>query len=169
MVYDDGAGDKLYEGGDGWTTANGTAGKLDPDNYFKQATMQLATPTYINFFNPQDYALRSWWTNNRMKPDGPTYDFTMDHGFERDPILGGLVELHFEGDRYEIFAYCMESRVRALGASASVNGAFAGQEVNLMAAPFNYEAEHPGHSKQFRSHIQAQRQYWQRVLDRFGL
>jgi pimeloyl-ACP methyl ester carboxylesterase len=170
LVYDDGTDKKLYKGGDGWTTADGTSGKLDPNNYFKTTTMQLATPTFINFFNPQDYALRSWWTNNRMKPDGPTYDFTMDHGFERDPILGGLVELLFEGDRYEIFAYCMESRVRSLGASASVGGAYsASQQVNLMDAPYNYEEEHPGHSKQFRNYIQQQRHYWQKVLDRFGL
>jgi hypothetical protein len=73
-------------------------------------------------------------------------------------------------DRYEIFSYGVEARVRALGASENVNGSFSiSQQANLSRSPYNYEYKHPGHGKQFRSYIQKQRYYWQKVLSSFGL
>ena len=65
-----------------------------------------------------------------------------------------------DGQRYNIFAYCAESRVRALGAVANVIG-FA--SFNLRDPPLNYNSQHYSHSRQFRSNVIDESGYWKQI------
>jgi hypothetical protein len=139
------------------------------------------TITMANYFNLDDFALKSpsWELNNVLKPDGLTPYLYAYHGrtavYEegRDRFTRGprerrtVLSLGNEVEKYQIFSYCAESRVKALGQVR--NGAFA-QNRNLAdgSSGMQYDDQHYCHSRQFRSNIVAERAYWRRVTGDCG-
>ena len=129
--------------------------------------------TYVNFYNPLDYALVSatfsWEFDQDSKPDTARgYGFIQDTGqFFKDNFN---TELVFPYDRYEILSACDEARCHALGAQADVNGVFSqGQEVDLQAT-FGFGSEHKDHSGEFNSDNMNRWQFWNTLLyTSFGL
>ncbi len=140
---------------------------------------QKATRWY-NYHNSLDYALRGnhWELDVASRPDNwlplyfgyegreDQYDEVQDHFYRwlgddpgGNPIHGNL-SVTIERQRYEVFSYCAESRVRALGAIEGVAGF---QSFNLRSAPLNYNAEHYSHSRQFRSNAIDEYAYWHQL------
>ena len=113
--------------------------------------------------------------NNNLKPDGmPPYHFQYSGSttnytegvdeFYRQAVIyvSAHQTLHLmnETERYRIFAYCAESRSRTLG---RVTGNVTGfTEWNLRSA-MGYEDDHYSHSREFRSNIAAERDFWIKV------
>ncbi|MCP4110291.1 MAG: alpha/beta hydrolase [Desulfobacteraceae bacterium] len=89
-----------------------------------------------------------------------------DIGLCNEPSFPCEKTLRLPDDRYEIFAFCAESRSLALGAQ---NGHVDGfdNEIDLQDTELglNYDNHHYSHSKQFRSNIIDERNYWQKVVD----
>lgn len=130
---------------------------------------------WCNYHNFEDYALRGnhWELDGVSKPDNWTplffdyegsetnYSETVDHFYRwLNPDHDNLT-VTVERQRYEIFSYCAESRVRALGAISATgwDGNF-----NLHDPPLNYDDEHYSHSREFRSNIVDERPYWKQVM-----
>lgn len=135
-------------------------------SYFADSIMQTTAGRWVNFYNPQDYALTaanggigSWESDQRMKPDS-FYHWSVTNGFFK-----GLVPFEtsysFPDDRYTIFSFCAEARSVAVGANAT-GGVFGGNARNLQ--DFGYAAEHLWHSGQFRSFNAARYRYWQALM-----
>jgi hypothetical protein len=125
-----------------------------------------------------DYALKWWVTNNYLKPDtAQNYHYTGDiddymaypnnSRFYYNNILkpNDDRDLRFDNERYEIFAFCAESRSRALGAVEKI-GLFKDEterskkDFNLGEKGLKYDKEHYSHSRQFRSDIVSEWSYW---------
>ena len=71
-----------------------------------------------NFFNQNDYALGWWVTDQRNKPDtAQEYSWNGTHYYEQ---IGFVIS--YPTDTYKIFAYCVQSRSFALGATPNVGG-----------------------------------------------
>jgi hypothetical protein len=127
--------------------------------------------TYVNFFNPVDYALVSgtfsWEVDQDTKPDN-----VRGYGFIRDTDQFFKeqynTELVFPRDRYEIFSACDEARCHALGAQAGVLGQFSGNQVNLQST-FGFGNLHKDHSGQFNSDNMNRGLIWNRVLIKMEL
>ena len=130
-----------------------------------------------NYHNFDDYALRSWEINNNFKPDGmPPYHFQYSGStasytegvdeFYRQAVIyvSARQTLHLmnETERYRIFAYCAESRSRALGRVRYGVDGF--DEWDLESA-MGYLDDHYSHSREFRSNIVAERQFWLKVMN----
>jgi len=124
--------------------------------------------TYANFFNTNDWALDvdHWQLNQNFKPD-------LAYSWNGTNFLAGSYVLNFPQDTYQIFSYCDEARCFALGAQASVGGAFqklgVPQEVDLSAAPYNFGTTHKYHSGEFRSDNSQRWQFWNTVLLKMNL
>ena len=150
--------------------------------YLVQTQLQGSVGKFVNFFNPQDYALSGngisllsddgsqpgWLADQRLKPDlgwgyNSTDGFVQVTGAAEAPSVTRLT-VALPAERYQIFAYCAEARSLALGASAGMGGVFSGSEVNLTSDPFNFRNQHIYHSGQFRSFYAQRWQYWQQVL-----
>ena len=129
----------------------------------------------FNYHNFDDYALRSWEINNNLKPDGmPPYHFQYSGSsasytegsdeFYRQAVI--YVSAHQtqhlmnETERYRIFAYCAESRSRALG---RVMGGVAGFTGWDLESAMGYDRQHYAHSREFRSNIAAEWDFWKKV------
>jgi hypothetical protein len=126
----------------------------------------------VNCFNYDDFALLAWQVNNFIKPANrygyyytPKYDFCT--GYE-DPGDGSTDtmfflerNLHFPGDRYEIFAHAAQSWGNALGTGV-VKGF--SRSVNLKNA-YNFDPadSHLYHSWQFRQTNHETRIFWNMV------
>ena len=132
--------------------------------------MQSTVGHWVNFYNPQDYALTaanggigSWENDQRLKPNN-FYNWSVTNGFFK-----GLVPFEtsysFPDDRYTIFSFCAEARSVAIGAHAT--GGVFGDTTNLQS--FGYAGEHIWHSGQFRSFMAARQQYWAELLRKIGL
>jgi len=82
---------------------------------------------FVNFFNPVDYALKTflgWENDQRTKPNN-YYNYSDALGFHYDPWDPFQARgLTFPADRFEVFAYCAEGQSAALGARADVGGVF---------------------------------------------
>ena len=158
-----------------------TWGSLSP-SYLATTYVQGAADKFVNFYNPQDWALTGngvlpladdgsqpgWLANQRLKPDNG-YDYVSYIGFRDSPLFSfNPKQYAFPDDRFTIFAYCAEARSLALG-STSTGGVFAGSEVNLFGAPYNYRNQHIYHSGEFRSFYAQRWQYWQSVMDACNL
>ena len=136
--------------------------------------------TWHNYYNSEDYALSDyhWELDAVSRPDNWTplffnytgrinqYDETQDHFYRwlgddpnGNPIHDNL-SVSVEWQRYEIFAYCEQSRVRALGAVENVSNF---QDYDLRSSPLNYNATHYSHSREFRSNIIDEKEYWKQV------
>jgi hypothetical protein len=138
--------------------------------------------TYKNYTNPGDYALKKWIFDQHTKPDeslGYWYSAAaaaaspQNSGIRRSAVFWmrelfwptGTVDM---ADTHEIFAFGIEPRSSALGASRAVNGIFGGHEVYLQDDFFRFGETHDYHSKQFRSTIALQWGFWGTVLSDFG-
>jgi hypothetical protein len=124
--------------------------------------------SYINFYNPNDYALGYWQDDQNLKPDrGFSYNTSSNK------FYGAGRELHFPQNPYLIFAYCDEARCYALGAQADVGGAFKVgviyQQVELDIAPYNFAATHKDHSGEFNSDNMNRAIFWNVVLQQMKL
>jgi hypothetical protein len=131
----------------------------------------------FRYYNEFDWALKWWKTNNQMKPD-LNYHYNEGDGdvdtygpgdrfFYDSPILFDERDLRFPDDRYEIFARCAESRSFALGAVPTGVSGFTGERD--LKSEFGYQDNHYSHSREFRSNIVDEWEYWKRVVRDFGV
>jgi hypothetical protein len=153
----------------------GPADPTNPPPYFAPVD-----PTKVgskwNFYNRVDYALtwRAWELNNAMKPDDWAPHFFNYDGRENRYEEGVDQFYRWLGDsrrdvlsvtdarlpeRYRIFAYGAESRVKALGTQAP-----AGFQGFDLETSLGYDGKHYSHSRQFRSNVVAERPYWLRLM-----
>jgi len=127
-----------------------------------------------NYYNYGDWALGHWELNNILKPDGFTpylYGYTGNKDkyiegidrFTRGPIDNPytIFNLNNEQHKYQIFAYCAESRTKALG-QVAVGSGFTGLDLNNDLLGFG--DDHYAHSRQFRSSIVSEFLYWETFL-----
>jgi hypothetical protein len=136
--------------------------------YFYQAGGASA---YINFYNPLDWALDKWITDQNLKPvdtlgfsyDSSTNTFFQFRGQPSERILTCPT------DTFELFAYCVEGQCWALGAQTNVGGVFqTSQQINLNTA-YAFGAAHKGHSGQFRSTNMKRAPFWTALSDKLGV
>jgi hypothetical protein len=122
--------------------------------------------TYVNFFNTNDYALDYWTTDQDFKPDVGYQYQSMGDIFLRGSFIG--TTLYFPTNTYEIFAYADPAWSYALGAQASVGGAFkvgiTYHQVELDIAPYRFDRTHKYHSAQFRSDNMSRATFWNELL-----
>lgn len=148
-----------------FSTGDGNSNPHMTDNDTHVSNMQ-------NYFNPDDWALDWWEVNNVLKPDGLTpylfgYDGSEDHyqegtdQFSRGPIDNPyeVLSVTNQRQRYMIFSYCDESRSRALGQTA--NAEFNDWDLQ---ANMGYDDQHYSHSREFRSNIADEWDFWFRVF-----
>jgi len=128
----------------------------------------------VNYYNQNDWALFRWELNNVLKPDGLTpylygyagradqYEEGVDR-FSRGPIENPteILSVDDERQKYQIFSYCSESRVKALG-QVTLGGGFS--TWNLATSSLQYNDEHYSHSREFRSNIADEWDYWSSVM-----
>ena len=125
--------------------------------------------TYVNFFNANDWALAAnhWQLDQDLKPD-------LLYSWNGTSFFAGGYPLYFPQDTYRIFAYCDEARCYALGAQASVGGAFNNNEVNLQTVwppdthPKGSYKDHVWHSAEFRSDNPSRSAFWKTILGNLG-
>jgi hypothetical protein len=129
----------------------------------------------LNYHNYLDYALTKWAINNNLKPDSLVYQFayhgniiSYDESNGEDYFYRGLLLSYaklrtgFERDRYQIFAYCEESRSRALGQVRNGVVGFTGWDLNVA---IGYDDQHYSHSREFRSNHAAELMFWKKVVE----
>lgn len=126
---------------------------------------------YVNFFNPQDWALNWWKTDQDTKPD-------FDYGWYGSPsetyyhlnTLGITNYLSFPTNTYTIFSYISEGLSWPVGQQANVGGVFAQKfQVDLSSSPYNFGDTHKYHSGEFRSNNMLRGPVWQQLLQVMGL
>ncbi len=132
------------------------------------------------YYNRDDWALDWWETNNNLKPDlnyhyaegdgvTDTYNPVTGDRFYYDSIVPfDEYDLIFSANRYAIFARCAESRSRALGAVPTSIAGFSTQR-DLQGAGMGYDGAHYSHSREFRSNIIDEWQFWTNVKNDFSL
>ncbi len=140
--------------------------------YLAAATMQSTAGRWVNFYNPQDYALTaanggigSWENDQRLKPDN-FYNWSVANGFFKGWVPFETA-YSFPGDRYAIFSYCAEARSVAVG-TIPTGGVFSGDTVDL-ESQCGFSRAHLWHSGQFRSFSAARYGYWSETLRRIGI
>ena len=142
-------------------------------SYLDPQYTQGAAGSFVNYFNPVDYALTStfgWETDQQTKPNYH-YDYApsgSDRGFIYRPINPfNNRNLRFPADTREIFSYADEAQSHALGSQTGVGGVFGGQ-IDLQSK-FSFGSQHKYHSGQFRSTNMLRRGYWKQLLESYGL
>jgi hypothetical protein len=146
--------------------------------------------TYVNFYNPQDYALMGysinllashpgWLYDQSLKPDANLKFYyeapspTVPSGYYYYPLVAGnyqVVPLIFPTNTYEIFAMCAQSYSLALGAQTNAAGKFATRnQVNLNVFPYNFGSTHIQHDAEFVSDNMTTAVYWLKLLQVYGL
>jgi uncharacterized membrane protein len=139
-------------------------------SYMHSDYMRGKAGHYFNYYNDRDAALDwpFWQLDQQIKPDldyGYMLSGLFNAGFFRDPGFGNIW-LTFPADRYELFAWAVESGSYALGAQY-VNGvvlASDGVNVDLKGPPFHYGDDPKFHSGQFRDSNAQRGQYWKQIL-----
>ncbi len=127
-----------------------------------------------HYWNAVDYALGWWETDNRGRPnldysyhdeDGndDTYDPAQGDNFWYSHLLVDQRELTFPNDRFEIFAWDLDSGTTALGRVENISG-LAGRSL----ADWDYDDAHYSHSREFRSNIVDELDYWSAVMTDCG-
>ena len=118
------------------------------------------------FFNYEDGDgnLGTYKETQTVTVDGEEKEVPCDQ-FYRDPPLADrevqkIGDAHLP-DRFRIFAYCVESRNKAMGRVGAFNP-FDG--FDLQANELNYTDKHYSHSREFRSNIVAEWAYWEKVV-----
>ena len=130
----------------------------------------------VRMYNEDDFALDKFRINHIIKPDykynykGTTGFYFEPHDrfyFDSNDILpGGTIRnLVLQYDKYEIFSFCAESRSLALGAEADSVSWF-DEEINLEDNDYGFDNKHYSHSRQFRSTIQKEWNYWKKVKEK---
>jgi pimeloyl-ACP methyl ester carboxylesterase len=133
-------------------------------------------PRMFNYFNVDDWALKRWLDNNKGtlltsgKPDiDHDYNYIGDlDSYWPDITSDAFVSkingiLRIPQDRFEIFAYCIRTRSNPLGAEGGLVKGFTKFDLkNLGFDEWNYS-----HSKQFRSNIVDEWNYWKQVIEHF--
>ncbi len=117
---------------------------------------------YVNFFNTNDFALRSWQLDQNLKPAG-----SLAYSYDQigDKFYKGVGELSFPANTHEIFSFCSEPRCFALGAQPNVGGYFSTtNQVDLNLLPYDFGEGVPGHSGQFRFSNQKCWPFWDELL-----
>jgi len=136
--------------------------------YFYQAA---GAGVYIDFYNPLDWALNLWQTDQNLKPDDSlSYSFDFSTGtfyqYKGKPTQRVLT---CPTNTYELFAYCVEGQCWALGAQINVGGAFdKTQQLDLNAA-FGFGGAHKGHSGQFRATYMDREPFWNSLGNTLGV
>ena len=148
------------------------SGTTTDSPYFAADT--LKANTWHNYFNVGDYALRGihWELDAVSRPDNwlplffdyegsvTNYNETNDHFFRwLNPDHDNL-SVAVDRQRYEVFSYCEQSRVVALGC---VDPTGWQSSLDLTDAPLGYNDAHYSHSREFRSNIVDEKAYWDRV------
>lgn len=133
----------------------------------------------IRYYNPVDYALGKWCLNNELKParishynyTGRTnaYDSQTGDRFYYDRLFTRHDDrtLMFEGDRYEIFAFCLPSWSLPLGTESMSITEFRYQ-INLKDS-FRYNDQRYSHSREFRSNIADEWFLWKAIANHLSL
>jgi hypothetical protein len=75
------------------------------------------------------------------------------------------LELWDETQRYQIFAYCAESRSKALGKVRSSVTGFESWDLN---ANMRYNNKRYSHSREFRSNVGMETPFWKNVMEDCG-
>jgi len=130
--------------------------------------------TYINFYNPNDWALTLLWPlDQTLKPDLNYGYSSSSNVFYRGFGLSGGTVLNFPTDTYTIFPFCDEGRDFAVGSQVNVGGAFqvglTYNQVDLSSPPYLFGTQHKYHSGEFRSDNMSRATYWKQVLIEMGL
>jgi len=146
------------------------SGEASTSPYHAQNDMHVSR--MLNYFNEQDWALDLWEMNNVMKPDSFNPYFFDYNGredqyqegvdsFYRGPVEAPLevLSLANQRHRYQVFSYIAESRSKALGQARSSEFI----DVNL-ATEFGFDGQHYSHSREFRSYISAEWDFWARIM-----
>jgi hypothetical protein len=129
-------------------------------NYFNSVSNSRA-----NFFNVNDWALGKWVFDQKLKPD-------IGYDYWNTNYWNGSTLLTYTNDTYKIFAYCVQSRSYALGATSGVGGF---GNVDLMGLwlgdPFGRHRykEHCWHSGEFLFSTVEQWNWWGSLMDSFHL
>lgn len=158
-----------------------------PDSeYFMGMGAKVAN--IINYYNPLDWALDIWQINNAHKPDG-VYGFeyvgSASSYFpgplggpppsERDWFARRWGVAPFAGvqeyrpdvgvERQVIFSYIAESRSVATGQIYLGKAVKGNWGLNLH---YGYDDEHYSHSRQFRSNLVSEHEFWRKLFVDFG-
>jgi len=166
-------------------------GRAPLQNYFVEVPGKIET--LINYFNRKDYALveagpltPGWEYNNQTRPDnsigygydGDTEDYSKNvgnSGFYRDTLTTPRRDLTFPDNDHEIFSFIAESRTKALGAvlpfEAFLNATVSVDAVGSrdLEATSGYDNKRYSHSRQFRSNIVNEHNYWRNFTVDCGL
>jgi len=152
-----------------------STGDANSDPYMRDNDTHVSNMQ--NYFNAQDWALDLWEINNVRKPDEWTpylfgYDGRLDQyqegvdRFSRGPISNPteILSVNNQRQRFMIWAYDAESRSRALGQTE--NGEFSDWNLELSPAQggMGYDDQHYSHSREFRSHVADEWEFWKRVF-----
>ena len=122
---------------------------------------------YVNFFNPNDFALRLWLQFQNSKPFlYPTYYFAPPDLYT-NYTGSGPVRLFFPGDTYQLFTSVIQARSYPLGAQTNVSGVFDDNQIylpNVWPPDANGYQDHIWHSSEFRSDNVQMGPFWNQVL-----
>jgi hypothetical protein len=186
------------------TNATGYYSLKTPDsqgNYYTTGASSyfsgsIGAGTYVNFYNPLDYALMGnslnpltfhpgWLEDQSLKPDSgygyATPSSSIPFGYYQEGIISELLinsslprnPLRFPTDTYQIFAMCAQSYSLALGAQQNVGvGGLPftlNRQVNLNGDPFFFGGNHIQHDEQFAFDNMTAAPYWRQLLQSFGL
>ncbi len=147
--------------------------------YLFANTQKVNNASMFNYYNRKDWALDKWEWNNGQKPDGEfpgyrfhyngattNYDETHDEFYRYYGRFGKkTLSVTNQLQRYQIFAYCLESRSKALG--QRTNASFT-KNWNL-ETEMGYHGVHYFHSKQWRSNIVDEKKYYKQLIKDCGL
>ncbi len=139
--------------------------------YFFENNNSVAN--FRNWYNAVDWALDHWEKNNVFKPD----NFGWGYRFGYSGVVYGLytenldrfyrdentLRLTQETERFMIFSHAAESRSRALG-QIPKNG-FENWDLK---ADMHYDSRHYSHSREFRSNVVDEWDFWNKVVDACG-
>lgn len=130
-----------------------------------------------NFYNALDWALDLWEINNVRRPDGwAPYSFSYRGREDRysegtDKFIRNAssstpetLRINHVRQRYMIFSYCAESRSKALGQTENSIFSFWNLELSPARGGMGYDAQHYSHSREFRSNIVDEWDFWKRVF-----
>ena len=128
----------------------------------------------VNYFNEDDWALRKWEINNSLKPDNviPYYFWyygsiaQYEEGIDRfvrgmDNAIWSEYSVNNDRELWVILSYIAESRSKALGQTAVNIDQFGARDLK---SEMLYDDEHYSHSKEFRSSIPEQWDFWKQVV-----
>lgn len=148
-----------------------------------------STGAVVNFHNVGDDALNGWTKGQDFKPNdgagipitvGPlsgTIPISPDEGYDYE-ILPVKLYYHvgpprrnmiYPHDTYEIYAHSAEARCFALGAGSVPAFTSVDLSNGFSKASYNFGVGSEDHSAQFRGTNMIRHEFWERLLDEFGL